>query len=202
MDGGRGQPGALVEFAKDGGLQAWEKRVLVTQWAGNSWAKLCETYDFEASARSLGMLMTADGSEDDQIKVQGLTEPYTFTDADGGSEGAESEVEEDKEELGDVLDKEGEEGGEGEEGEEGEEAEEAEDGMEETDEEDDTTDNLWACGDAPLMPPAGYTYAPCPPLETEEQQRALVGRQVLVAHNTEPVGGLARGQGALLWGGR
>ena len=115
MDGGRGQPGALVEFAKDGGLQAWEKRVLVTQWAGNSWAKLCETYDFEASARSLGMLMTADGSEDDQIKVQGLTEPYTFTDADGGSEGAESEVEEDKEELGDVLDKEGEEGGEGEE---------------------------------------------------------------------------------------
>ena len=51
-------------------------------------------------------------------------------------------------------------------------------------------------------PPAGYVYAPCPPLETEEQQRALVGRQVLVAHNTEPVGGLARGQGALLWGGR
>ena len=173
---------------KDGGLQAWEKRVLVTQWAGNAWAKLCDSYDFEASARSLGMLMTADGSEDDQIKVQGLTEAYTFTDADGGSEGAESEVEEDKEEHADVLDKEGNEGNEGNEGEEAEEAEEAEDGMEETDEEDDTADNLWACGDAPAVPPTGYTYAPCPPLETEEQQRALVGRYVLVAHNSEPVG--------------
>ena len=60
--------------------------------------------------------------------------------------------------------------------------------MEESDEEDDTVDDLWACGDAPPSPPAGYVYAPCPPLETEEQQRALVGRQVLVAHNTEPVG--------------
>ena len=60
--------------------------------------------------------------------------------------------------------------------------------MEESDEEDDTVEDLWACGDAPPSPPAGYVYAPCPPLETEEQQRALVGRQVLVAHNTEPVG--------------
>ena len=28
----------------------------------------------------------------------------------------------------------------------------------------------------------------CPSLETEEQQRALVGRRVLVAHHTEPAG--------------
>ena len=26
---------------------------------------------------------------------------------------------------------------------------------------------LWACGDAPETPPAGYSYAPCPPLETD-----------------------------------
>ena len=62
---------------KDNGLHAWEKRVLVTQWAGKAWAKLCDTYDFEASARSLGLLMTIDGSEDDHIKVQGVTEKHT-----------------------------------------------------------------------------------------------------------------------------
>ena len=65
---------------------------------------------------------------------------------------------------------------------------EAGDGMEESDADDDTTGNLWACGDAPPMPPAGYTYALCPPLETEAQQRELIGRQVLVAHNAEPAG--------------
>ena len=53
---------------KEGGLHAWEKNVQVTQWAGRAWEKLCcgtETsppYNFEASARSLGMLMTIDGS--------------------------------------------------------------------------------------------------------------------------------------------
>ena len=33
-----------------------------------------EPYDFEASARRIGMLMAADGSDDDKIRVQGLTE--------------------------------------------------------------------------------------------------------------------------------
>jgi hypothetical protein len=66
----------------------------------------------------MGMLMTADGSEDDRIHVQGFTEQYSFTDADGGSEGAESEVELDEEEHADVRAGEG--GEEGEEGEEGE----------------------------------------------------------------------------------
>ena len=41
--------------------------------------------------------------------------------------------------------------------------------------EDDTLADLWECGDAPETPPEGYTYAPCPPLETEEEQRALCG---------------------------
>ena len=47
--------------------------LLVFSWARNlasrdSGEKLCESYDFEASARSLGMLMTADGSDDNLIK--------------------------------------------------------------------------------------------------------------------------------------
>ena len=48
--------------------------------------------------------MTIDGSEDDHIKdkVQGLTEKYTFTDADGGAEGGESDNSEDEDELADV----------------------------------------------------------------------------------------------------
>ena len=63
--------------------------------------------------------------------------------------------------------------------------------MEDSDEEDDTAEQLWACGDADETPPPGYTYAyaaSCPPLETDVQQRALVGRRVLLAHNTEPIG--------------
>ena len=55
-------------------------------------------------------------------------------------------------------------------GEEGE-GEEAEDAMEDSDEEeeDDTAERMDACGEAPETPPTGYKYAPCPPLETEEQ---------------------------------
>ena len=93
---------------KEGGLHAWEKNVQVTQWAGRAWEKLCcgtETsppYNFEASARSLGMLMTIDGSDDDAIRVQGLSGQYAFTDADGGDAGGESEVEEEPEEHADV----------------------------------------------------------------------------------------------------
>ena len=41
----------------------------------------------------MGMLMTADGTGDDLIKIQGL-ENYTFTDEDGGEPGNESDEEE------------------------------------------------------------------------------------------------------------
>ena len=62
------QPGNLERWTtgpKEGGLKAWEKRVLFTQFAGRAWARLCDTYDFEASARRLGLLMTIDGSDDE-----------------------------------------------------------------------------------------------------------------------------------------
>ena len=118
--------------------------MLLTQFAGQAWEKLCATYDFEASARRIGLLMTIDGSGDDAIQTQGITEKYTFSDADGGPAGAESDVEEDEEDLADVA-----EGGE----EEGEDAEDAEDAMEGSDEEDDTTEWMVACGVAPPQPP-------------------------------------------------
>ena len=143
--------------------------------------RLCATYDFEASAQRLGLLMTIDGSHDDKIKPQGLGE-YAFEDADGGPTGGESDADEEEtadiadvaEGEGRVLDEEDE--------------EEAEDGMEDSDEDDDTAELVWVCGAAPERPPEGYTYAPCPPLETEEEQRALVGRRVLVAHVVDPIG--------------
>ena len=49
-------------------------------------------------------------------------------------------------------------------------------------EDDDTAQRMEACGEAPSIPPAGYQYAPCPPLATEEEQRALKGRKILAAH--------------------
>ena len=54
----------------EGGLHAREKRVLVTQIAAKAWEQLCHTYDFQASALKLGLLMTAGGSADENIKVQ------------------------------------------------------------------------------------------------------------------------------------
>ena len=68
--------------------------------------------------------------------------------------------------------------------EEGEEEEEAEDGMEESadEDEDDTAERMDDCGEAPLTPPEGFVYAPCPLLTTEAEQRALIGRKILAAH--------------------
>ena len=56
--------------------------------------------------------------------------------------------------------------------------------MEDSDDEDqdDTAERMEECGEAPEAPPPGYSYAPCPPLENEEQQRALCGRRILAAH--------------------
>ena len=68
--------------------------------------------------------------------------------------------------------------------EEGEEEEEAEDGMEESadEDEDDTAERMDDCGEAPLTPPEGFVFAPCPLLTTEAEQRALIGRKILAAH--------------------
>ena len=169
---------------KEGGLQAWEKRVLVSQWAGAAWDKLCETYDFEASATRMGMLMTADGSDDDKICVQGVAE-YSFTDAEGGPEGAESDDEVDEADEADVADGEVDDG------------EEYDDGLEDSDEEDDTREEISLeevslCGGSPAEPPAGFVYAPaCPPLDSLDDKAALVGKTVQT-HNKRLVRRLRR----------
>ena len=62
-----------------------------------------------------------------------------------------------------------------------EEGEEAEGGEDSSDEEDDT-DPYWSCPHAPEEPPEGFTYAPCPSLETHKEQSDLIGRRVLIAH--------------------
>ena len=138
--------------------------------------------------------MTIDGSEDDHIKVQGLTEKHTFTDADGGAEGGESDSSEDEDELADVplvervymhADQYMREDSSSEDEEnEADEEVEAEDGMEDSDWDDidDTAERIDACGEAPSIPPPGYRYAPCPPLATEDEQRSLKGRKILAAH--------------------
>jgi hypothetical protein len=48
--------------------------------------------------------------------------------------------------------------------------------------EEDDTDPYWSCGDAPEEPPVGFTYAPCPPVATNEDCAKLIGRKVLFAH--------------------
>ena len=53
--------------------------------------------------------------------------------------------------------------------------------MEDSDEEDDTAIHMAACGEAPQTPPAGFKYAPCPPLVSLDDKAALVGRRVLTA---------------------
>ena len=62
----------------------WRKRVLITQLAAQAWDRLCSNFDFEAAATRLGMRMTAVGSGDDLIQVEGVTQ-YDFTDEDGGA---------------------------------------------------------------------------------------------------------------------
>ena len=70
---------------KDENLDMWHdsisaknRRILMTQWTGEAWRKLSSDKIF---AKKLfiktGCLMTADGSDDDMIRPQGL-EPYSF----------------------------------------------------------------------------------------------------------------------------
>ena len=123
--------------------------------------------------------MTIDGSDDELIRMQGFSGQYTFSDADGGEEGGESEAEEDPEEH---VDAEGEAQDSSDEGEEGEEeSEEAEEGEDSSDEEDDT-DPYWSCGDAPDEPPEGFRYALCTLLASNQDHANPIGRKVLVAH--------------------
>ena len=57
------------------GFTAEDRRILITTWAGEAWKKLTSP-KYEALLRKCwertGCLITADGSEDDKIKLEGL----------------------------------------------------------------------------------------------------------------------------------
>ena len=64
-----------------GRLSASERRVLMTLWYGEAYERACHSYDFEKVFTKVGSNLTADGSRDDLIKLQGL-DVFTFSDKD------------------------------------------------------------------------------------------------------------------------
>lgn len=59
-------------------LSAKERRILMTKWTAAAWKELsADTMLFKKLFQKTGCLITADGSEDDTIRPQGL-EPYEF----------------------------------------------------------------------------------------------------------------------------
>ena len=77
-----------------GGITASERRTLLTKWLAKAWEEVCSTTDFEKLGHRTGCLMTADDSEDHEVKPQGLQE-YTFSDADAGDDFRDASDEDD-----------------------------------------------------------------------------------------------------------
>lgn len=75
------------EWAEKGCLSASRKRILLTQWYGEAWQRACEgfetetqnwaAFDFQGVFTKCGSNLTADGTNDDLIKLQKLDE-FTF----------------------------------------------------------------------------------------------------------------------------
>ena len=59
-------------------LSASRRRVLCTHWYGEGYQRACENYDFPSVFDRTGSNLTADGSNDNKIKLQGLDE-FNFT---------------------------------------------------------------------------------------------------------------------------
>ena len=62
-------------------LSASRRRVLLTNWYGEGYVRACASYDFVKHFQQTGSGLTADGSEDDKIKLQGLAS-FEFDAAD------------------------------------------------------------------------------------------------------------------------
>lgn len=196
----------VAEKRDEGGVEplaAWEKRVLLTTLAARAWEKVCNTFDFERAATRLGMRMTVDGSGDDLIKIQGLPE-YSFTDADGGEPGEESDDGADPQEDADLaadIDDDGEEPAEegGEDAADPADAREGEGfegGSDESDGEDsdgdDTSDPTVVTSVGNAVAPAGYTIedvSSCPNVDTVAERQRLIGKLVYVGWDTDDVYG-------------
>ena len=163
-------------------MAAWEKRVHVTHLVEKAYDRACKEYDFERNATKLGMLLTADGSGDDQLKIQGLAD-YTFD----ASHASSSTGEEEEEEESDVEKEEAdaEERGGGEAADDEKSAEETDD-----DEEDDTAaeDEAAAAAVTVAMAPEGFKIATAaPPMETREEEQGLIGKIVLFKWDGAPL---------------
>ena len=185
------QPGNLEQWTAEGtDFPMWKKRVLVTNLAAQAWENLCGRFDFERAAQRLGMRMTVDGSGDQFIKLQGL-DSYTFTDADGGPPGAESDEEgmdpEDEEELDEEVNDDGDDFSEAN----GEEVGEASGGDDTDSSEDDTAlEGTVATFIGNATAPAGYKIiTECRPLESDADLRELVGKLVLTGHDSRQARG-------------
>lgn len=178
-------------------MAAWEKRVLITQLAGQAWERVCRTFNFEGAATRLGMLMTVDGSGDNLIKIQGIPD-YSFTDEDGGEAGRESDDEDDDDIHADVdegqVENEGEtreEGGEGGD-DEFDDEDEYEGGEDESDQEldDDTGDGMVRSSIGNAVVSDKYKIIEeCPPVDTRQKRQQLIGKYVLVGWDTDDVSG-------------
>ena len=62
----------------DGGICAFERRILMTKWVANAWHDVCKGK--EATVRSFkkcGLSVKLDGTEDDQVNVEGMPN-YTY----------------------------------------------------------------------------------------------------------------------------
>jgi hypothetical protein len=64
-----------------GRMSASRKRVLFTMWYGEAWDRVCKVFNFCKVFDKTGANLTADGSEDDKIKIEGL-DSFSFTKQD------------------------------------------------------------------------------------------------------------------------
>ena len=64
-----------------GRMPASRKRILFTHWYAEGYERACQRFDFCASFNKTGSNLSADGTGDDQFKIQGLSE-FSFDMAD------------------------------------------------------------------------------------------------------------------------
>ena len=169
-------------------MAMWEKRVLLTNLAGEAWEAICSRFDFEKAATRIGLRMTIDGSDDNLIRIQGVDD-YHFSEADAGTPG----------EIGDGMDPTEQQESErlinihsGPEDSSDEELptgplgsdvdlsdEDSELPPDSSDEEDDTDLVEDMIGPAQADPPIGFKYILTkPPMKTPDEGRAMVGRYI------------------------
>ena len=186
------KPGNLELWtAEGGGFPMWKKRVLITNLAAEAWENVCARFNFEGAAQRIGMRMTIDGTGDNFIRIQGI-ENYSFTDADGGPPGAESDEEgvepEEEEELDEDIEDDGEEDGSEVDDDDDDEVE----GGDAVDSSDDDTalEGTVATYIGNASAPDGYKIIDdCLPLETREEMNMLVGKLVLIGHDSQQARG-------------